>query len=399
LLFVALVAGALIVAFVNSPGTYDVFACIQWIKGMGNAGPLAGYRALLANYPPLSVLVMWVSLHGGKAAGLSELLSYKAGVAVFTVAGCGLAWWRTRSAEQALLLLLLVAPFGLVLGYYDVVYLPFLQGALYAADCESWGLAGLLLAIAGMIKWQPIILAPVFLMAALHRWRGFRLFGMIVGPAAVFLVAMFILFGWDAILRALGAAMRDDYLSGQGANICWLLSFVFEAFHCEGLHLQSDGAVALLQRMPSAPIVGEAMNVLRVLFYGWFLVVLGVYVRGRKTRGAFLLSALACSLVQFTWNTGVHENHFFVPMVIAFVAWQMAAIDSFVLAAVSAVSVLNILIFYGFDDGFNFVGLFGADPSVFLALAELVLFGIVFGLQLRVCLWGGDAAPALASPC
>jgi hypothetical protein len=397
LLFVALMAAVLVVAFVKAPGTYDVFACIQWIKGMGTAGPFAGYRALIANYPPLSVTLMWISLHLGHAAGLSDLLSYKASVAVFTLTASVLVWWWNRSSEQILLLLLLVMPFGLVLGYYDVVYLPFLQAALYAAGCESWGLAGLLLAIAGMIKWQPMILAPIFLIAAFKKWPGLTRFGFVVGPTAIFLAVIFLIFGSAAILRALSAAMRDEYLSGQGANVGWLLSYVFETLHYDGLQLQSDGAVALLQRTPSVPLVGEAMIVLRFLFYGWFLVVLCVYAAGRKSRDAFLLAALACSLVQFTWNTGVHENHFFVPMIIAFVAWQLAAVDSFVLTAVSAVSVLNVLIFYGFDDGFNFAGFFGIDPSVILAVAELVLFGTVFGLQLRTCLGRHDGVPAAVS--
>jgi hypothetical protein len=64
---------------------------------------------------------------------------------------------------------------------------------------------------------------------------------------------------------------------------------------------------------------------------------------------------------------------------------------------VSAVSVLNVLIFYGFDDGFNFAGFFGIDPSVILAVAELVLFGTVFGLQLRTCLGRHDGVPAAVS--
>jgi hypothetical protein len=394
-LVLALLMLCLVAAFINAPGTFDDYAFIQWGKALDGTGPFAGYGALRfkteLDYPPVGVFLMWLSLRLGHWLGWAELLSFKSFLALGSCAGAVLAAWRRRVALDGLLLMLVVTPFGLLLGYTDVVYLPWLMVALYAADEERFGLAGAALAVAALIKWQPIILAPLLLLAAFRSRRDWRGFGIVLAPTVVLVGGTLALFGVAACFDVFVTATKDEYLSGQGANIGWLMSWVFEVLHVGGLQVQPNGDVAILQVPSPVAAVGWAMTVLRGLFYAMFLGGLGIYAFGRKTRAAFLISALGSCLTQFTCNSGVHENHLFPGMVVAFVAWQAGVVDGFLLAAIAVIAGLNVLLFYGVGDGFDFIGWFGADPTVFLALAEVIVFAMVVGRQIKLCL-GREAA-------
>jgi hypothetical protein len=391
ILILALVAAALIAAFSDAPGTFDDYAFIEWAKIFNEPGPFGGYRLLAhrvhLDYPPLGVTLMWLSLRAGDVFGLSDLKAFKASLAVFAIAGALIALARRQAPLDALLLLLISTLYGLILGYTDVVYLPFLLIAIYAAGAERFGLAGVAIALAAFIKWQPIILAPLFMAAAIRSATAPQQIIRVVLPAAILVVLVLLAFGPVTVTDVLFAATSDPYLGGQGVNAAWLLSYLFELTHVGGQQLQSSGAVAILATSSPDAAVQWAATALRFLFYGLFIITLGIYIAGRKTREAFLISALSCALVQFTWNTGVHENHLFVSFVAAFAAWQARVLEGFTFAALATIAGLNVFLFYGAGDGFNFANLAGIDGTVFLAAAELLVYALVLNRQLQVCLF------------
>lgn len=389
-----LLAAGLSIGLAHAPGTSDVLWSLQWARNLDPSGPFAGYRSIALDYPPLCLFVMWLSLHIGAACGLSEQLSLTMPAVIFGLIGSAIVLVQERSLEPALLLFLIVSPFSLLLGYYDVIYLPFLLLALYAADRQRWGAAGAALALAALIKWQPVILAPVFVIGALRSMKSFRQTALTALPALLIVAAVAAAFGPVAVLTAFRRATWDASLSGQGPNVGWIVSYGLEALNIGGLRLGADGAVAVLQRGAGMPTVLTAMAVLRGLFYLFTIASIGIYALGRPTRRAFMMTALAAGLVQFTLNTGVHENHLFVPMAVAFVAWNLGMLDDFVFLATAALAIVDVLMFYGFGSGMGFSRVFGIDATVALATAELVLFALVFALQIWTCLDRTAAEPA-----
>ena len=392
-----LLVAAMTIGFARSPGTSDVLWDVRWIRDLDPFGPFEGYGRIAQNYPPLSVFTMWLSLHLGAALGGSEQISFKAPLAAFSIAAYVVVLLRTRSPGLALLLFLLVSPFGLLHGYYDVVYLPFLLLALYAADQERWATAGVALAIAGLIKWQPTILAPVFVIATLRSTKSLGQAARAALPALLLVAAVAAAFNPIAVFAAFRQAATDPYLGGQGANAGWIASYIMEALNIGTLRLQPDGAAAAVMRTTDTPVTGTAMAALRGLFYLFFVATIGIYAAGRPTRRAFMTTALTAGLAQFTWNTGVHENHLFVPMVVAFVAWNTQALDSFLFLATTALAVINVLIFYGFGGGLDFSRVFGIDATICLAAADLLLFALLLETQIRACLGGQSRHPLAAT--
>lgn len=395
LCFVELIAACLAIAFLHAPGTFDDFAFVLWAKTLNAAGPFAGYAVVARSYldyPPIGLLLMWLPIHLAVLFNVSDLLSFKLSLAIFTLLSAQIVLFRARPPEEALLLMLVATPFGLILGYTDIMYLPFLLTALYAAESGEFAMAGFALALATLVKFQPFILTPLFLLAAFQQRRSLRQFARVLAPTLILVLAICLLFGAKTMFNAFLAATQVDYLSGQGANAAWLISYALELLHWHGLALQPDGAIAIIQPSQSAAPIGDIMGVLRALFYLLFAVSLGIYGFGRKTPQAFLIGALACAMTQFTWNNGVHENHFFVPMVAGFVCWQAKIIDHCLFAGLAVVAVLNIILFYGFDGFFNFTIIAGTDPTALLAAAEILLYVMVLDLQVRTSLGGWGAA-------
>lgn len=388
ILIVALISVALVAAFTEAPGTFDDYAFIQWAKLL-NPNPFTGYAHLshrvALDYPPIGTTLMWLSIKAGHHFGWPDQQSFKTPIAICTLAAPLLAYRRRGSATDALILLLIATPFGLILGYTDVVYLPFLLLAFYAAEDENFARGGLLLALSALIKWQPIIFAPVFLAAAWFTAGSFRRFAAIAVPTTLLVAAVLTLYG-PAVIYVLSKATSDNLLSGQGLNLAWLLSALLEYVHAGGLTLQPNGAVALLATPSPASAVNVAMKDLRLLFYGCFIATLAIYFLGRKTPAALLVTALSCAVVQFTINTTVHENHFFVSIIAAFAGWQAGIVETFLFATIATIGTLNILLFYGFGDGFNFSPTTLVDATIPLALAELVTCALVLRLQIQTCL-------------
>jgi hypothetical protein len=321
-------------------------------------------------------------------AGLSVVLSYKTGVALFTLASVLLALGRERSIERAGLLFMLTAPFGLLLGYYDVIYLPFLLIALWYAMDGRWGLAGAALAIAGLVKWQPLILAPVFGLGMLRASRPLPRVLRDAAPALIVVAIVLGLFGLEPTWQAFRMALHDGYLSGQAVNAGWFVSWVLEAAGFGGHHLMPDGSVNTIFQDTGAanPALGPdaiARTALRMIFWGSYLSVLVVFVSGRATPAAFIRAALAASLAQFTWNAGVHENHLFVPMIVAYVGWAAGAVPLFYVWAIASLAVFNMVAFYGTSDGPGFSRVAGIDGTVLLAASSMILFFLVCSLQWR----------------
>ena len=388
---------------VRDPGTGDVPFSISWITRMPPVGPFAGYARIVpvpdlgVNYPPLSILALWSSLRLGAMAGLSDVLSYKTGIALCTLASVLLALRRERSIERAGLLFMLTAPFGLLLGYYDIVYLPFFLIALWAAMDGRWGVAGAALALASLVKWQPLILAPVLAIGMLRASRSLRQLSRHAAPALLVAAVVLGLFGVQPTWQAFRMALHNGYLSGQAVNGGWFVSWLMEAARYGGHHLMPDGSVDMIFQdidvtNPATGPDALARTALRMLFWASYVAVMGVFLSGNATPAAFIRAALAASLAQFTWNVGVHENHLFVPMIVAYVGWTAAAVPLFYLWSIASLAVFNMITFYGTGDDPGFSRVAGIDGTVLLSVASMILFFLVCSQQWKASRPVGTAA-------
>ena len=114
----------------------------------------------------------------------------------------------------------------------------------------------------------------------------------------------------------------------------------------------------------------------RVLFFASYAVVLIVFLRQPKTFERLIGYSILGYLCYFIFNTGVHENHLFLAVCLAWVmvflnpAYRLQAIT------LSLVGNINPILFYGFfGTGLPFSRVIaGIDVTLLFSVLNLCLF-------------------------
>jgi len=322
----------------TSPGTSDVTDFLSWSATLLHKNPLTGYAAI-ADYPPLGPLILWSAAAAGRLAHLTPLTNLKLAIALFQYAAA-LITWRLVSPSAATLLFILIAPYGALLGYIDCFYLPFILLGLFALTRNHPALALLLFATATLIKWQPALLCPIIFIQAFAIAKGPQklLFPI---PAAALATGVILAFGPAAVWWAFRGATTDPYFSGQAFNLDWLATGLMELLHIAGQHVSPDGTIIPITRLP--PLWYTAS---KTLFWSAYLANLTLFAARAKSQKRLILGLLSAESIQFTLNTGVHENHAFLILTLGFIACCQNHLSKPRFTLIAALALSNILLFY-----------------------------------------------------
>jgi hypothetical protein len=431
----ALLGLGLRLAALPLPGTGDVTAFKIWthaaatgpvpeMYGVGGSPPerrLHDYdgRQATVNYPPVALyeLAFVGGLYRAVFPGFPDSAVLTAAVKLLPVAAeVGVVWllgWSVRRfvpgrpdmARFAMLAFWLnpaVVLTSAVLGYVDALFALPALGALVAASQGHAALSGVLLALAVLTKPQAIFIAPVVALALLAGpgpGRTFRtLKAMALGSGGAALSAAFVLGpvvsagAWANFRQAMLSFGRHDMLSGQAANLWWIVTYVMRAIYAVP-DLGVAGAIFSPVRRPLgiSTIVGLgypnprlAASLAVVVAAAW-----GLWA-GRKVRDfprLALLGAWVC-YSYFMLAVQVHENHFF--MILPLLALTAAVVPEWrrLFWILSVIFALNLYLFYGLGERVGFGvsrRITGLDATVWLSIANVAAF-IGFGRRLRRCL-------------
>lgn len=319
-----LVAGiAASIALFSSPGTYDVTderrGFLTWMADAVELGPIEGYRANPYDYPPGSKLLLGAAGSVGDAAGLDRPTSYKLLLLFFQAATALVAFTLTGSLPLAGALWAATSVSAMAHGYLDILFAPFLVVSLVGLARRQPAVAWVFLWLACFIKQQPLLLVP-FYVVHLGRIDGFASLRRLVrnptawGTAAwtaAALLAVTLAFGRTATgefatVQALERAAAHRDVSGNALNLGWVGSYAYQVAKYGEL-----GAARVRETHWRNVIKAGAGCVL--------LWVLWLQIRAPKTPLTALFAMLTGYLAYFTFNAGVHENHLFVPMILAIV--------------------------------------------------------------------------------
>jgi hypothetical protein len=83
-----------------------------------------------------------------------------------------------------------------------------------------------------------------------------------------------------------------------------------------------------------------------------------------------MLALLSAEMIQFTFNTGVHENHSFLIMILAFVAANAGILPLLESSIAAVLAVSNILAFYGLA---LVVGHAASLGTIFLSALDILI--------------------------
>jgi hypothetical protein len=423
------------VAALPLPGTGDVMVFKIWahagatapVAGMYGVGGTPPERRLLdfdgrqatVDYPPAALYELALAglAYGTVFPGFPDTAALTAAVKLLPVAAeLGLACLlvlavrrlssvRPEAARLAGLACWLNPATLLtsaVLGYLDPTFALPAVAALVAASAQRAVLAGGLLAVALLTKPQAVLIAPVVALALLGRRQPGRPLSTLRAPAlagaaavvtAAIAIAPVVAAGaWRNFLQAMSSLSRHDMLSGQAANVWWLVTWVMRAaYDVADVGVTHAFLSPVLRPLAISTVVelgypnprlGAAAVVIAAVGWGFW--------KGRHVRDLPRLALLGAWVVYayFMLAVQVHENHFF--LMLPLLAIAAAVLDEWrrPFWILSVIFALNLYLFYGLGDQVGFAvprTITGIDATVWLSLANLGVFGW-FAKKLGRCL-------------
>lgn len=428
--------------FLPLPGTADVGAFKIWTHAAGT-GPVAEMygvggdpperrvhdfdgKQTTVNYPPVALyeLALVGMVYGAAVPGFPDGVALTVAVKLLPIAAeAGLFWllvWSagrfnpgTRETARFAGLAYWLSPAALmtsaVLGYVDALFALPALGALVAACAGRAALSGALLALAILTKPQAVFIAPVVglaLLPGLERRRVFpalKVMSLAAGSgaltASIVLAPVVAAGGWANFLQAMGRFRHHDMLSGQAANVWWIVTYVMRAaYEVPEVGFASAFLAPVLRPLGITTIVGLGYPNPRLAAS---LVVLAAAAwglwSGRRVRDLPRISLLGAWVfyAYFMLSVQVHENHFF--MILPTLALAAAALPDWrgPFWLLSGVFALNLNLFYGFGDGVGYAvprTITGIDATVWLSVVNIAAF-VWFARKLADTLQGPGGSP------
>jgi hypothetical protein len=388
--------------FLPSPGAEDVRYWLTWMQEVDNKGIVPAYKAItLLDYPPLIFLIFFGVAKLAALFHLEMFFCLKLSLLAFLLSTALIFFTWTKNLGLAALVQLALLLNSLALVYVDIYFAPTLLLSLWALKARKLGWFTLLFSITCLIKWQPIIVAPfILLQLAEPRLRNIPtgqpterhpttqpterhpttqlteqhptrlLLGRVVLPLLVIVGLVWFIFGvefWMAFRRAIS----DPVLSGKALNFNWVLTHLLQMVYPDAFGRLVEGRATIIQSDLRILLIPK------LLFYPVYALVLYAFLRQTKTFENLLLYALAGYLAYFTFNTGVHQNHLFLALLLAaLLAWLKR---QHLFAICTLVANLNLFVFYGLDGkGYPFFGMVELDLAFPLALLNVLLFVVFF---------------------
>ena len=370
-------------------GTQDVHVWKTWsfaatdgvldMYGVGGDPPVRGVVAwgdvrTTVDYPPgtlfglavVGAAYRWMDPDYGNSRALTALI--KLSILVMDVLACALVWrlgadLAGASAGRAAALVFWLNPAvivdGAVLGYLDPWMAVPVLAALVAAARGSGIWSGAMLAAGALVKLQALFAAPAVALLLWHRTQRPVTASGVAAVAFVMVgaiaLAPFALHGaLPNVAQGVGALLRQDMLSGYAVNLWWIVTWGLRVWYA----IPDLGAwdawtmetrILGVQRFmelgyPNPRPIGLALTAAAAC-WGFYRA----HLAAREGRGhAPLIAAGAFAIhAYFLLAVQVHENHLYLALPLLAV---VAAVDQryrAIAAAISAVVVLNLSLFYG----------------------------------------------------
>jgi hypothetical protein len=380
---------------IRAPGTSDVLVWRDWMNTAYQDGLVQGYSHVIesafgepggGDYPPVSFAILYLTRIFGDIIGLPQRGSIKVLILIFQFLSAGLILLISRDVWMAAAFNTSILVFSVCLGYLDVCLAPWLILAFSAFRSERHVLGTAFFLLACLIKWQPLIVAPFIAIYLLQisdlqsLWGSLARssFWKLVMVTGVTILAVTLLFGYTPLL-SLRNAMGHLYLSGNALNVPWIVGCLVTLLLSSSFSIRVDEFPIIL-----APSTVYLIPV-KVMFFVLFATVLVRAMRSELSYQNCLLFSLTGFVTYVMWNAGVHENHWFVAVILAYMLvlhsrtrehWTIATM-------ITIMGNINLFTFYGLTGTPEIQSrVIGIDLSMILAelyaLAWLFLVAYTF---------------------
>jgi len=375
----------LAVLLVKAPGTSDLEMFLTWGTLAQDHGLVGGYEVMVdkwpetvlggdrsaggGEYPPLGFAWIYVVCELADVFGVPHFLAFKLALLASGYVSTGMMWCFSRSIAIAAVYQGAIVLSASGLGYTDVVAAPLLIGALWAIRDERPVFGSILFLVSVLLKWQALVIAPFLLIHMLRISDLPSTARLFFRPLTFQLVAVGVLAALctGAIFgtyppRAFLSALRHPYLSANTLNMPWVATFA--------LRLLGSPDYAVWKEVTFLALPVPYLLPFKAIFFILFGFVLARYIHVAKTFSHCMFFCVLGVVTYGVWNSAVHENHWFIAMVPAFLlasesrAWP----ERWIVILVAVMFNVNLFVFYGITGREVVARTVGLDLSVPLAL-------------------------------
>jgi hypothetical protein len=372
--FFAIVVLLISFTFFHSPGTSDVKEDLRWVTNTEKFGVRAGYIENGDSYPPLIPLFLFFVSKIATSLNLSVFIGLKLSLYLFLYLTAVIFYFATRNLWLTSAIILAFTLNSVALCYLDIFLAPTLLLSYFALAQNRLTTFAVLFAISCMIKFQPLILLPPIAIYLISRNDFKQLLVGVVLPSLLVIVIFLLVYRLELVMAFVRALFFHHQLSANATNINWILTYVLHLAQPERFGPLVDGRVDFIST--TDPLLWIPSKVIFVIAY---LLTLKQFTKEEKSYENLMAFSLISYFAYFTFNTGVHENHLFPAILLSFLlCWKDA---SFIRTSivVSAISNLNMLLFYGINGtGLPFSRVVGIDLSVLLATITTFFCGVLW---------------------
>jgi hypothetical protein len=245
---------------------------IQFVNAQSSSQP---FHALPYEYPMLTLIPFTLSL-------LVPMNLFQIAFAFWMLVVTALIYlvllrWRSRQAALVYALLIVIGGWGTVAGRFDIIPSALTLFGIILAMKKHWNWAFILLALAVLYKFYPVMLLIPFLIAqqkdSTLPWKSWRR----LIPLGIFVLACVIVMGASLLLSVEGTISPFSYfltrpiqVESLPASILWIKSLIFsQPAHYEftygSLNIRASGATIISPLATLAELVG----VLYVFWLQW----------------------------------------------------------------------------------------------------------------------------------
>jgi hypothetical protein len=186
-------------------------------------------------------------------------------------------------------------------------------------------------------------------------------------PASLIAAATILVFHPKSVWIAFSGALSDNLFGGQAFNLDWIITYALEIGHAAGQALTTTHTVHFIKVIFVPPVWSILSKTLFWLIYAANFCSFAIH---KKRYTSFLLALLAAESIQFTFNSGVHENHAFLIMVLAFISYGAGSLNPLFLILTATLATTNILAFYGLG---LVTGATASLGTIILSLLQLLI--------------------------
>lgn len=371
-------------AFFNTTGTRDVEIWLKWMDYAAQNGIRKGYELQSDMYPPLAIILQVCLKSICPALSDFQILRLvNIFFLILTVSVVQFIYQNIRVSLISFLGLML----SMNLGYLDIEMCPFLILAFYYFSKRRYVVSGVFFTLLCLVKFQPLVIMPyvcVFFVdifkSEKHKlkieiqWK--ELFKIAL-PAFLIGIGMLIIYQWP-LLKALYRALFDsgNVISANALNLGWIVQFLLEKFHPEIYGSLDNGRILMIW---NASGIHMQFRFIFVLVY--ILSVIFLLLAKKKSFKLLLKSVLVGYTAYFLYNTGVHENHLFLGMLLMILLYLEEPTENnyYKMVMYTLIFNVNLVVLYGISGrgpGYGRVVNDWYDPTLVIAIFNLIYLSI-----------------------